>query len=43
MVQAEQAELLILEAYLPQLADEATTRKWVEAAVAEAMATSKKV
>jgi uncharacterized protein YqeY len=31
---AETAELAIVEAFLPKLADEATTRGWVEAAIA---------
>ena len=33
MVQAEKAELVIIDSYLPKLADEATTRKYVEAAI----------
>jgi uncharacterized protein YqeY len=41
MVQAEQAELAILETYLPQLADEATTREWVAAAIEESGAKAK--
>lgn len=32
---AERAELAVVESFLPRLADEATTRAWVEAAVAE--------
>lgn len=32
---SERAELAVIEAYLPSLADEATTRGWVEAAIAE--------
>ena len=31
----EEAELAIIETYLPSLADEATTRGWVEAAIAD--------
>lgn len=41
MVQAEQAELAILETYLPQLADEKTTREWVAAAIQESGASAK--
>ena len=41
MVQAEQAELAILETYLPQLADEKTTREWVAAAIEESGAKAK--
>jgi uncharacterized protein YqeY len=33
MVAAEKAELVIIEGYLPSLADEAQTRAWVEAAI----------
>lgn len=33
MVAAEKAELVIIESYLPSLADEAQTRAWVEAAI----------
>lgn len=33
--EAERAELAVVESFLPRLADEATTRAWVEAAVAE--------
>ena len=32
---AEKAELALIQTYLPSLADEATTRAWVEAAIAE--------
>ncbi len=35
LAEAERAELAIIETFLPQLADEATTRGWVEAAIAE--------
>ncbi|MEZ4317418.1 MAG: GatB/YqeY domain-containing protein [Myxococcota bacterium] len=31
----ERAELAVIEAFLPQLADEAQTRAWVEAAIAK--------
>ena len=34
-VAEERAELAVLEEFLPKLADEATTRGWVEAAIAE--------
>ena len=37
---AERAELVIIQAFLPQLADEAQTRAWVEAAIAQTGATS---
>lgn len=33
-VAEERAELAVIESYLPSLADEATTRRWVEEAVA---------
>jgi uncharacterized protein len=32
---AERAEKAVIESFLPRLADEATTRAWVEAAIAE--------
>jgi uncharacterized protein YqeY len=35
MASAERAELAIIQEFLPQLADEAKTRQWVEAAIAE--------
>lgn len=38
----ERAELLIIEALLPKLADEATTRAWVKEAIAASGATSAK-
>ncbi len=38
----EKAELEIILAFLPQLADEATTRGWVEAAIAESGAKTQK-
>ena len=34
LVEAETAELQVVEGYLPRLADEATTRQWVEEAIA---------
>jgi hypothetical protein len=34
LADAEQAELSVIEVYLPSLADEATTRGWVEEAIA---------
>jgi len=36
----ERAELAVIEAFLPRLADEAQTRSWVEAAIAETGATA---
>ncbi len=42
LVSAEVAELAVLESFLPQRADEATTRGWVAAAVAATGATSAK-
>ncbi len=42
LVAPERAELAVIEAYLPKLADENTTRVWVEAAIASVGATSKK-
>jgi uncharacterized protein YqeY len=38
----EKAELDVILGFLPQLADEATTRGWVEAAIAESGAKSQK-
>ena len=32
---AERAEKAVIESFLPRLADEATTRAWVQAAIAE--------
>lgn len=40
LVEAERAELAVIEAFLPQIADEATTRAWVATAIAESGATS---
>ena len=37
---AERAELSVIESFLPKLADEATTRAWVEEAIAASGATS---
>jgi uncharacterized protein YqeY len=37
---AEKSELDVINSFLPALADEATTRKWVEEAIAESGATS---
>lgn len=34
LVEKERAELAVVEAYLPRLADESTTRGWVEEAIA---------
>ena len=39
---AERAELEVILTFLPKLADEATTRAWVEAAIAESGAKSAK-
>jgi uncharacterized protein YqeY len=39
---AERAERAVIESFLPKLADEATTRAWVDAAIAETGATSAK-
>ena len=38
--QAERAEKAVIEAFVPSLADEATTRAWVQAAIAETGASS---
>jgi uncharacterized protein YqeY len=35
LVEQEQGELAIIEDFLPKLADEATTRAWVQAAIAK--------
>ena len=42
MAEAEKAELAVIQAFLPQLADEAQTRAWVEEAIASTGASSKK-
>jgi uncharacterized protein len=39
---AERAELAVIEAFLPKLADEATTRAWVREAIVASGATSAK-
>jgi uncharacterized protein YqeY len=39
---AERAELAVLQEFLPQRADEAQTRKWVQAAIAETGASTPK-
>lgn len=38
--EAERAEKAVIESFLPRLADEATTRAWVQAAIAETGAAS---
>ena len=38
--EAERAEKAVIEAFVPSLADEATTRAWVQAAIAETGAAS---
>lgn len=35
LVEQEQGELDVIDGFLPKLADEATTRSWVEAAIAQ--------
>jgi uncharacterized protein YqeY len=42
MAIAERAELAVIQEFLPSLADEAQTRVWVEAAIAESGASSAK-
>ncbi len=42
MAEAERAELAVIQEFLPQLADEAQTRAWVEAAIAETGAGDRK-
>jgi uncharacterized protein len=39
-VEAERAEKAVIESFLPRLADEATTRAWVQSAIAETGAAS---
>jgi uncharacterized protein YqeY len=39
---AERAELRVIQTFLPQLADEATTRRWVEDAITASGATNQK-
>jgi uncharacterized protein YqeY len=41
-VAEERAELAVIEEFLPRLADEATTRRWVEEAIAASGASSAK-
>ena len=43
LAQAERSELAVIEGFLPALADEATTRSWVEEAIAESGATDAKM
>jgi uncharacterized protein YqeY len=42
MAEAERAELAVIQEFLPRLADEAQTRAWVEAAIAETGASERK-
>jgi len=42
LVAEETKELAVIETFLPKVADEATTRGWVQAAIAETGATSAK-
>jgi uncharacterized protein YqeY len=42
MAEVERAELAVIQEFLPQLADEAQTRVWVEAAIAESGASGPK-
>ena len=42
MADVERAELAVIQEFLPSLADEAQTRAWVEAAIAESGAASSK-
>ena len=42
MANAERAELAVIQEFLPQLADAARTREWVEVAIAESGAASAK-
>lgn len=42
MAENERAELAVIQEFLPQLADEAETRGWVEAAIASTGASEKK-
>ncbi|MBM4385540.1 MAG: GatB/YqeY domain-containing protein [Deltaproteobacteria bacterium] len=42
MAAAERAELAVIQAFLPSLADEATTSRWVDEAIAASGATSAK-
>lgn len=42
LAETEKAELAVIESFLPQLADEATTAAWVDAAIASTGASSMK-
>jgi uncharacterized protein YqeY len=42
LAEAEEAEMRVIDGYLPKLADEAQTRAWVKEAIAASGATSKK-
>jgi len=42
MAEAEKAELAVIQEFLPQLADESQTRRWVEEAIASTGASEKK-
>ncbi|MAG30869.1 MAG: aspartyl-tRNA amidotransferase [Deltaproteobacteria bacterium] len=42
MADAERVELAVIQQFLPQLADEAQTRTWVEAAIADSGASNPK-
>lgn len=42
LVAAEQAELAVIQEFLPKLADEAKTRAWIDAAIAQTGAASAK-
>lgn len=42
MAEAEKAELAVIQEFLPQLADEAQTRVWVQEAIASTAASEKK-
>ncbi len=42
MAQAEKEELAVIQEFLPQLADDAQTRTWVEEAIAQTGASEKK-
>ena len=43
MAAEERAELAVIQTFLPSLADEATTRRWVEEAIAASGASSARV
>jgi uncharacterized protein YqeY len=42
LAEAEEAEMRVIDGYLPQMADEATMRQWVKEAIAATGATSAK-